>query len=72
MHGARGDRRLALDRLNSSAEFPVAQAQFRPQSVLAGCCAVLSPRVSQIRELTEARVPDGWVWASERQLRSEE
>ena len=71
VHGARGDRRLALDRLNSSAEFPVAQASSDPGPVLAGCCAVLSPRVSQIRELTEARAPDGWVWASERQLRSE-
>ena len=64
VHGARGDRRLALDRQNSSAEFPRGPGPVpTPGPVLAGCCAVLSPSrlPAQIRELNPGV-------ASERQL----
>ena len=71
MHGARGDRRLALDRLNSSAEFPVAQLVPTPVRVGGMLRGSQSPRVPDSRT-DRGSGPDGWVWASERQLGSEE
>lgn len=61
MHGARGDRRLALDRLNSSAEFPVAQAQLVPTPVRVGGMlrGSQSPRVPDSR--TDRGSGPGWL-----------
>ena len=71
VHGARVDCRLALDRQNSSPEFPVAQAQFRPSVPCWRDVARVPVSVPACSRFANSG-PGCWVWASERQLGASE